>query len=323
MSKPKVVVTRRWPEEVEARLVGEFDARLNLDDRPMTKSELKDAFSTADAVFPTVSDSINAEVLSVEPMRARLIGNFGVGFNHIDVDSAKARGLVVTNSPGVLTDATADLAMTLLLAVARRIGEGERQLRSESWSGWRPTHMMGTQVAGKTLGLIGLGRIGQALARRAHLGFDMRIIFFDPFPPSDDVLQALGADSRPSVEDVLREADFVSIHCPANAENRHLIDAKRLMCMRSDAFLVNTARGDIVDEAALIDALDEGQIAGAGLDVYEEEPRVPPGLLGKENVVLLPHLGSATLETRIAMGLCVLENATAFFNGAEPPNRVG
>jgi len=322
MSKPKVIVTRHWPREVEAQLQKLFDVTLNVEDKPMDQGTLQQAFRDYDAVFPTVTDQINDEVMSAEPLRARMIGNFGVGFNNIDISSAKARGLVVTNTPEVLTDATADLAMTLLLSVARRSGEGERHVRSSSWSGWRPTHMMGTQVTGKVLGLIGFGRIGQAVARRAHWGFDMRVLFFDPYPPRGDVVRNLGAELGESLEAVLEESDFVSLHCPAAPENRHLINAERLRLMKPEAFLINTARGDVVDEAALNDALEEEVIAGAGLDVFEREPKVLPGLLERENVVLLPHLGSATRETRVAMGLKVLENATAFFNGAQPPNRV-
>jgi len=322
MARPRVIVTRRWPEEVETRLGEYFDVQLNSQDRPLGRDGLKEAFASADAVFSTVTDAIDADVLSAESMCAKLIGNFGVGFNNIDLDAAKARGLVVTNTPEVLTDATADLAMALLLCVARRVGEGERHLRAGAWTGWRPTHMMGTQVTGKTLGLIGLGRIGQAMARRAHHGFGMRILFFDPYPPGDGVLRDLGAEPRATVEDVLQESDFVSLHCPATPENRHLIDAARLRHMKPEAFLINTARGDVVDESALNDALDKGLLAGAGLDVFEREPEVLPGLLTRENVVLLPHLGSATHETRVAMGMKVLENARAFFNGAEPPNRV-
>lgn len=322
MSKPKVIVTRHWPREVEAQLQKLFDVTLNVEDKPMDQDTLQQAFRDYDAVFPTVTDQINDEVMSAEPLRARMIGNFGVGFNNIDISSAKARGLVVTNTPEVLTDATADLAMTLLLSVARRSGEGERHVRSSSWSGWRPTHMMGTQVTGKVLGLIGFGRIGQAVARRAHWGFDMRVLFFDPYPPRGDVVRNLGAELGESLEAVLEESDFVSLHCPAAPENRHLINAERLRLMKPEAFLINTARGDVVDEAALNDALEEEVIAGAGLDVFEREPKVLPGLLERENVVLLPHLGSATRETRVAMGLKVLENATAFFNGAQPPNRV-
>ena len=322
MSKPKVVVTRRWPESVETQLREHFDVQLNEDDRPLSKQALKDALGSADALFPTVTDPIDAEVLSAEPLRARLIGNYGVGFNNIDTQAAKARGLVVTNTPEVLTDATADLAITLLLAAARRIGEGERHVRSRSWTGWRPTHMLGTQVTGKTLGLIGFGRIGQAVARRARFGFDMRVLFFDPYPPNDETVRALQAERRDSVEAILEESDFVSLHCPATPENRHLINAERLQTMKPEGLLINTARGDVVDEAALDHALGSGVIAGAGLDVFEREPDVVDGLLSRENVVLLPHLGSATRETRIAMGLKVLENAVAFFKGEEPPNRV-
>lgn len=322
MSKPRVVVTRRWPDEVEAELAEQFDVRLNADDQPLDKAALREALASADAVFSTVTDRIDADLLSSEPMRARLIGNFGVGFNNIDVEAARDRGLVVTNTPDVLTDATADLAITLLLSVARRIGEGERHVRSNSWTGWRPTHMMGTHITGKTLGLIGFGRIGQAMARRAHLGFRMRILFFDPHPPAAEVMSEVGAERAPSIEAVLEASDFVSLHCPATPENRHLINAARLRQMKRQGFLINTARGDVVDEAALDKALGEQVIAGAGLDVFEREPAVLSGLLTRDNVVLLPHLGSATRETRIAMGMKVLENATAFFSGAEPPNRV-
>ncbi len=322
MSKPKVIVTRRWPEQVETQLREHFDVELNAEDRPLSKQALKEALGSADALFPTVTDPIDAEVLSAEPLRARLIGNYGVGFNNIDTQAAKARGLVVTNTPEVLTDATADLAITLLLAAARRIGEGERHVRSRSWTGWRPTHMLGTQVTGKTLGLIGFGRIGQAVARRARFGFEMRVLFFDPYPPGEDILRELGAERRDSLEAIFQQSDFVSLHCPATPENRHLINTERLKMMKPESLLINTARGDVVDEAALDQALESGVIAGAGLDVFEREPDVVDGLLSRENVVLLPHLGSATKETRIAMGLKVLENAVAFFKGEEPPNRV-
>ncbi len=322
MSKPKVIVTRRWPEQVETQLREHFDVELNAEDRPLSKQALKEALGSADALFPTVTDPIDAEVLSAEPLRARLIGNYGVGFNNIDTQAAKARGLVVTNTPEVLTDATADLAITLLLAAARRIGEGERHVRSRSWTGWRPTHMLGTQVTGKTLGLIGFGRIGQAVARRARFGFEMRVLFFDPYPPGEDILRELGAERRDSLEAIFQQSDFVSLHCPATPENRHLINSERLKMMKPEGLLINTARGDVVDEAALDQALESGVIAGAGLDVFEREPDVVDSLLSRENVVLLPHLGSATKETRIAMGLKVLENAVAFFKGEEPPNRV-
>ena len=322
MSKPKVIVTRRWPEEVETRLKEHFDVRLNGNDRPLDAEGLKAALGEADALFPTVTDRVDADVLSAEPLRAKLIGNYGVGFNNIDVEAAKARGLVVTNTPEVLTDATADLAMTLLLMVARRAGEGERHLRAGEWTGWRPTHMTGTQVTGKTLGLIGFGRIGRAMAHRAHHGFGMKIIFQDPYPPAEAAMQAVGAERCGTVEEVLERADFVSLHCPGGGENTRLMNAARFKAMRKDAFLINTARGDVVDEGALVEALKAGEIAGAGLDVFAAEPKVTPALTGMENVVLLPHLGSATRETRVAMGMRVLDNALAFFEGREPPDRV-
>jgi len=322
MSKPKVIVTRRWPEAVEQRLKELFEVKLNGDDTPLTQDALKAAFASADAVFPTVSDRIDAEVLSAEPMKARLLGNYGVGFNHIDLEAAKSRGLVVTNTPEVLTDATADLAMTLLFMVARRAGEGERHLRNGAWTGWRPTHMMGTQISGKTLGVIGMGRIGRAVAARAHGGFGMRVVFFDEYPPDAETCRKLGAKRRDTIEDVLAESDFVTLHCPGGGANRHLMNAARFKAMKPGAFLINTARGDVVDETALVAALKDGAIAGAGLDVYEREPKVTPDLVRMESVVLLPHLGSATLETRVAMGMRVVQNAEAFFAGKAPPDRV-
>lgn len=315
-AKPAVVVTRRLPEPVERELVRDFDATLNPEDRPLGPDGLRRALQTADAVLCTVTDRLTADVLAVEPRRARLLANFGVGFNHIDVEAAKAGGLAVSNTPDVLTDATADLAMTLLLCVTRRAGEGERHLRSGAWTGWRPTHMLGTQVSGKTLGLVGMGRIARAVARRAHHGFGMRVVFHDPYPPAPDVARSLGAEPRERLEQVLEEADFVSLHCPATPETRHLMNAERLALLKPGAYLINTARGDVVDEAALVAALRGGRLAGAGLDVFEREPQVSPELLALENVVLLPHLGSATRETRVAMGLRALENLRLFFQGA-------
>jgi lactate dehydrogenase-like 2-hydroxyacid dehydrogenase len=295
---------------------------LNADDRPLSAAELMEALSAADALFSTVTDKVTAEVMSAEPLRAKLLGNFGVGYNNIDVDAAKQLGLVVTNTPEVLTDCTADIAMTLLLTVARRTSEGERQLRAREWTGWRPTHMLGTKVTGKTLGILGFGRIGRAVARRAHHGFRMKVIYYDPYPPPEAEAKAVGGEPRDSVEAVLAEADFVSVHCPALPETRHLINAERLKMMKPGAFLINTARGDVVDEAALAEALKAGTIAGAGLDVYEREPEVTEALLSLENAALLPHLGSASQETRVAMGMKVIENAKAFFAGDAPPNRV-
>jgi lactate dehydrogenase-like 2-hydroxyacid dehydrogenase len=307
---------------VEEELSRDFNATLNRDDRPLGAAGLQEALRTADALLCTVTDRITAEVLSAEPLRAKLLANFGVGFNHIDTDAAKARGIAVTNTPDVLTEATADIAITLLLMVSRRAGEGERHIRCGAWTGWRPTHMLGTQVSGKTLGLVGMGRIARAVARRAHHGFGMKVIFHDPYPPSASDAAALGAEQKEALEQVLEESDFVSLHCPATPETRHLMNRERLARMRRSAFLINTARGDIVDEAALVEALADGTIAGAGLDVYEREPQVSPELLTMENVVLFPHLGSATHETRIAMGRRAVENLKLFFSGAPLRDRV-
>ncbi len=300
----------------------DFEARLNRDDRPLSAAELQDALRSADGLLPTVTDKLTAEVLAADPLRTKIVANFGVGFNNIDVPAAKARGIAVSNTPDVLTDATADIAMTLLLMVARRAGEGERHVRASAWTGWRPTHMLGRMVSGKTLGLVGMGRIARAVARRAHHGFGMRVIYTDPFPPPPEVVTDLGAEGRSSLEEVLAESDFVSLHCPATPETRHLMNAERLGRMRPGAYLINSARGDVVDEAALVQALKAGTLAGAGLDVFEREPEVHADLLTMENVVLLPHLGSATEETRVAMGLRALENLRLFFAGAPLRDRV-
>jgi len=320
--RPVVVVTRRLPEAVHHALTREFDARINPDDRPLTADGLREALGSADALLTTVTDKVTADVLAAEPRRAGLVANFGVGFNNIDIEAAKSRGIAVSNTPDVLTDATADLAMTLLLMVARRAGEGERHVRGGQWTGWRPTHMLGTHVTGKTLGLVGMGRIARAVAQRAHHGFGMKVVYHDPFPPPPDVAHALGIEQRPTLDDVLHEADFVSLHCPATPETRHLINRDRLSMMRPEAFLINTARGDVVDEAALVEVLRAKRIAGAGLDVYEREPQVTQALTTMDNVVLLPHLGSATTETRVAMGLRAFENLQLFFSGKPLRDRV-
>ncbi len=321
-ARPRVVITRKIPEACEAEARKLFDAVLNPDDRALTAAQLQDALKGADGLLPTVTDKVTAEVLGVAGRRARIVANFGVGFNNIDVQAAKGLGITVTNTPDVLTDDTADIAVTLLLMAARRAGEGDRHVRAGQWTGWRPTHMLGARVSGKTLGLIGFGRIAKAVARRMHHGFGMKVIYTDPYPPSADEAKALGAESRPTVEAVLAEADFVSLHCPATPETRHLMNATRLGQMRRSAFLINSARGDVVDEAALVAALKAGTIAGAGLDVFEREPQVTADLLTMENVVLLPHLGSATMETRVAMGLRALENLRLFFAGQPVRDRV-
>ena len=316
----RVLITRRWPEACQKAVAERFDVTLNETDAPMTPQALAEALRSFDAVAPTVSDKVTADMF--EGATAKIVSNYGVGFTNIDTEAAKAAGVAVTNTPGVLTDCTADLAMALLLAAARRIGEGERELRAGKWTGWRPTHMIGGKVTGATLGIVGFGRIGQAVARRARFGFGMRVIFQDKFPPPDAVVAEIGAERRDTVEDVLREADFVSLHCPGGAENTHLINAERLKLMKPTAYLVNTARGECVDEVALAAALKAGTIRGAGLDVFEREPAVEAALLACENAVLIPHLGSATESTRVAMGMTALDNLTAFFEGREPPNRV-
>jgi lactate dehydrogenase-like 2-hydroxyacid dehydrogenase len=322
MSKPRVVVSRKWPQEVESKMRELFDVQLNEEDIPMSVSQMHEALRTADAFCPTVSDNVSAEVLSVDNLKAGIIGSYGVGFNHIDLEAARQRDLVVTNTPEVLTDCTADIAMTLMLMAARRAGEGERHVRNKEWTGWRPTHMMGTKVTGKILGLIGMGRIARAMAHKAYHGFGMKIIFTDPYPPPPELISSLQAEPRDSAEDVLREADFVSLHCPGGKETYHLINRERLAIMKQGAFLINSARGDVVDQVALVEALKNGAIAGAGLDVFEGEPAVPDELLSLDNVVLFPHLGSASRETRVAMGMRVVENLQAFFNGETPRDRV-
>ncbi len=323
MARPKILLTRRWPEAVERRLAEHYEAIFNTADRQMDAQELGQAFRDHDALCPTVSDVIDAELLEqARGGRARILGNYGVGVNHIDLKAAADLGLVVTNTPGVLTDATAELAMTLVLMAARRAGEGERELRSGGWTGWRPTHNVGTQVTGAVLGLIGFGRIAQAMARMAHRGFGMTILYNSRRRAPPDVEAETGAVFHPQVDTLLAEADFVSLHCPGGPETFHLIDERRLGLMKPAAFLINTARGPVVDEAALARALQSGRIAGAGLDVYEAEPKVTPELMRLDNVVLLPHLGSATQQSRTAMGMKVADNLDAFFDGRDPPDRV-
>jgi lactate dehydrogenase-like 2-hydroxyacid dehydrogenase len=322
MTKPVAIVTRKWPEENEKRLKELFDVQLNESDKPFTAEELKSALQNCDVLMPTVTDKITADILSVENRRANMIGNFGVGFNHIDINAAKEHGITVSNTPSVLTDCTADIAMSLLLKVARRVGQGERELRSDNWTGWRPTHLLGTKVTGKKLGVIGFGRIGQAVAKRAHFGFDMDIQYWDPYDIPADVTKKFNATKLDTIEDVCRECDFVSINCPATKETFHLMNDERFKLMKKSAFIINTARGDIIDEKALVNALVNKEIAGAALDVFETEPNLPNELKTMENVVSFPHLGSATSETRIAMGNTAIDNTLAFFAGTELPNKV-
>ncbi|MBZ4203031.1 MAG: D-glycerate dehydrogenase [Methylovulum sp.] len=322
MNKPKVVVTRKWPVAVENQLKARFDVQLNETDQPLSVEALMHAMQTADALLPTVTDAISADVLNVAARQVQFIGNFGVGYNNIDIHVAQQHGVVVTNTPHVLTDCTADIAMLLLLMSARRAAEAERLLFSGQWTGWGPTQLMGQKVTGKTLGLIGFGRIAQAVARKAHYGFGMKILFYVPSEPDSAIVEALQAVRCQSVDELLSEAHFVSVHCPGGAATRHLINEQRLQLMRPSAHLINTARGDVIDSNALIKALKAGWIAGAGLDVYEGEPHIHPEFLSLDNITLLPHIGSASEETRIAMGERVVSNLVAYFDGHEPADRV-
>lgn len=322
MAKPRVLVTRAWPKAVEAKMAEAFDLTLNRDDRPLAPADLRSAMAEYDAVLPTVTDRLPALVFDLPKARTKILANYGVGFAHIDTEAAKSHGIAVTNTPDVLSECTADIAMTLMLMVARRAGEGEREVREGRWTGWRPTHLIGTKVSGATLGIIGFGRIGQAMAQRAHHGFGMKILVQNRSAVAPEVLARYNAVQVPTVEDLLPQCDFVSLHCPGGASNRHLIDARRLDLMKPDAYLINTARGEVVDEYALAQALWFGTIGGAGLDVFEREPAIPNELLGAENLVMLPHLGSATRETREAMGFRVFENLQDFFEGREPRDKV-
>lgn len=322
MTKPRVLVTRRWPTAVEAKLAANYDVELNRSDRPLTPLEFREAIQRYDAVLPTVTDKIGPEALDVPRAMTKIFANYGVGYTHIDVEKAKTHGIAITNTPDVLSECTADLAMTLMLMVARRAGDGERELRAGQWDGWRPTHLVGTKVSGKTLGIVGFGRIGQEMARRAHFGFGMDIVVFNRSAIAPEVLAQFGAVQVPTIEDLLPRCDFVSLHCPGGKSNAKLINSARLDLMKPDAFLINTARGEVVDEAALAQALMYDTIGGAALDVFEREPAINPQLLQCDNLVMLPHLGSATREARQAMGFRVLDNLDDFFEGKTPRDRV-
>ncbi|MEO0062997.1 MAG: hypothetical protein RLZZ08_1557 [Pseudomonadota bacterium] len=317
----RILITRRWPAEVERAMQAQFDVVLNESDQPLSQAELAQAMGQFDVLCPTVSDRIDANVIAGGD-RVKLIANYGVGFDHIDLSAAGAKGIPVTNTPGVLTDATADIALTLMLMAARRAGEGERELRGGNWSGWRPTHLIGSALHGKVLGLVGMGRIAIATARRAHHGFGMKIAYYARRPIDAAVAEELGAQFHPVLTDLLGTADFVSLHVPGGAETANMIDASALSVMKRGSYLINTARGGVVDHDALAAALRSGQLAGAGLDVYPQEPRVPEALLGLENAVLLPHLGSANAETRIAMGMKAMANVAAFAKGQPLPDPV-
>ncbi len=322
MAKPKILVTRRWPAAVEAKLAENYDADFNADDKPMSAAALRESLSNYDAICPTVTDKVDADVLNVANPRAKILTNYGVGFSNIDLNAATALGLTVTNTPEVLSACTADLAMALLLIAARRAGEGERELRAGDWAGWRPTHMIGHKVSGKTLGIVGFGRIGQAMAQRAHFGFDMKIIVQDSFAFPQETLDRFKAVQVGSIDELLGQSDFVSLHTTGGAENTHLINDKTLALMKSNAVVINTARGEVIDSKALARALSAGTIGGAALDVFEGEPVIDADLLASPNLVALPHLGSATAETRDAMGFRVIDNLNAFFAGDVPGDKV-
>ena len=319
--KLKVVVTRKLPDAVEARMRELFEVELNADDRPMSADALAAALGRAEVLAPTVTDRIDAGALAHAGARLKLIANFGAGFEHIDMAAANARGITVTNTPGVLTEDTADMAMALILAVSRRVVEGARALEAGRFEGWSPTWMMGRRIRGKALGIVGMGRIGQALAKRAK-AFGLSIHYHNRRPIPGHISDALGATHWESLDQMLARMDIVSLNCPHTPGTYHLLSARRLKLMPAHAILVNTARGSVVDEASLATQLSEGLLAGAGLDVYEHEPAVDRRLLMLPNVVLLPHLGSATVEGRAEMGDKVVINIKAFQDGHRPPDRI-
>ena len=320
--KPLVVVTRRLPDRIEMRMRELFDARLNSDDKPMTQAQLVDAAKTADVLVPTVTDHIDRAVLSQSGERLKLIANFGNGVDNIDVATAVQRGITVTNTPGVLTEDTADMTMALILAVPRRLAEGAQVLTGErEWSGWSPTWMLGHRIWGKRLGIIGLGRIGQAVARRAQ-AFGLKIHYHDRRRVTPAIEEELHATYWESLDQMLSRMDIISVNCPHTPATFHLLSARRLKLLPKHAYIVNTSRGEVIDETALTRMLEKGELAGAGLDVFEHEPAVNPKLLKLGNVVLLPHMGSATLEGRLDMGEKVIINIKTFVDGHKPPDRV-
>ena len=319
--KLKVVVTRKLPAPVELRLKELFDAKLNDDDHPFTQEELVEAMQSADVLVPTVTDRLDGRVMARAGEQLRLIAQFGAGVDNIDVQSAVQRGITVTNTPGVLTDVTADVAMALILSVPRRLFEGADVMNSGGFDGWTPTWMMGRRLAGKRLGIIGMGRIGQAVARRAK-SFGLQIHYHNRKPVSPRIEELLEATYWDSLDQMLSRMDIVSVNCPHTPATFHLMNARRIELMKPEAYIVNTARGEVIDEAALARALKAGKIAGAGLDVFEREPTVNEELFGLPNVVLLPHMGSATIEGRTEMGEKVIINIKTFADGHRPPDRV-
>jgi len=320
-NRPKVIVTRKLPDSIVTRMAELFDVTLNLKDKPFTQDQLKAAIAEADVLVPTVTDNINADVIGAAGEKLKLIANFGAGVDHIDVEAAQAKNINVTNTPGVLTEDTADLTMALLLSVPRRLFEGEKILRAGEWTGWTPTFLMGHRIQGKRLGIIGMGRIGQAVARRAQ-AFNMSVHYHKRTRLPEQTEMDLEATYWDDLDEMLTRMDFISVNCPLTEDTHRLLNRDRLKKLQPHAVIINTARGEIVDEEALADLIEVGRIAGAGLDVFEEEPQINAKLLELENVVLLPHMGSATIEARVGMGEKVLINIRAFTDGHRPPDRV-
>lgn len=319
--KPLVVVTRKLPDGIETRMMELFDVHLNLDDKPMTQEQLIKAVKEADVLVPTLNDVIDADVLSHTGENLGLIANYGTGVDHIDLPMAKEKGVFVSNTPDVLTEDTADMTMALILAVPRRISEAERFVRAGKWTGWTPTLMQGHRINGKRLGIVGMGRIGQAVARRAR-GFGLSVHYHNRNPVHPEIEEELEATYWESLDQMLARMDIISVNCPHTPATYHLMSARRLKLLQSHAFVVNTSRGEVINENALTNMLRSGELAGAGLDVYENEPEINEKLLELKNVVLLPHVSSATIEGRMAMGEKVLINIKSYVDGHSPPDRV-
>ncbi|MCZ6858731.1 MAG: D-glycerate dehydrogenase [Alphaproteobacteria bacterium] len=320
-TKPLVVVTRKLPDAIETRLMELFETRLNRDDRPMSQAEIIEAVKSADVLVPTVTDTIDKTILTSAGPRLKLIASFGTGVDHIDLATSRERAITVTNTPGVLTEDTADMTMALILAVPRRLAEGERLMRSGEWQGWGPTAMLGRRIWGKRLGIVGMGRIGQAVAKRAR-GFGLSIHYHNRRNVHENIENELEATYWESLDQMLAHMDIVSVNCPHTPATFHLLSSRRLKLMQPSSYIVNTSRGEVIDETALVRMLTSSLIAGAGLDVFEHEPAINPKLLELDNVVLLPHMGSATVEGRVDMGEKVIINIKTFVDGHAPPDRV-
>ncbi|MCW2364128.1 MULTISPECIES: 2-hydroxyacid dehydrogenase [Sphingobium] len=320
-ASPRVIVTRRLPQAVEARLGELFDARFNVDDHPMTRAELHEAMQQCDVLVPTVTDDLDSELVAGAGDALQLIANYGAGVNHIALPAARAKNIIVTNTPGVLTEDTADMTMALIVSVPRRLAEGEKLVRSGEWTGWSPSNMLGHRIGGKALGIVGMGRIGRAVARRAR-AFGLSIHYHNRHRLPEVAEQEVDAIWHPDLDEMLRSIDILTIHTPRNAQSENLIDRRRIGLLRPHVYLINASRGGIVDEEALIEALEAGQLAGAGLDVWEFEPQIDPRLLALPNVVMTPHMGSATFEGRIASGERVIANIRMWVGGDRPPDQI-